>query len=129
MMELLSGLCDNRGIHFSRASHHRDVEFSAAAFRDLSLGYEKRTRGNGKVHHGGLGRYVVGLVVKRKKIPTCDVYGLVYRRDISSRRLSEKKVASCPFSNRVGTNNTARYASFLFRHRRNPSPSPLFLIL
>lgn len=38
MMELLStALCDNCGIHFSRAaSHHRDAEFSAAASRDLS---------------------------------------------------------------------------------------------
>lgn len=37
-------LCDN-GIHFSRAaSHHRDAEFSAGAFRDLSRAYEKRTR-------------------------------------------------------------------------------------
>jgi len=93
------------------------MEFSAGAFRDLSRVWKEDAHSNGKVHHGELGCYTVGRVVKRKKILTVhNVYGLVYRGDISftSHEKEEDRVALFRESRR---NNSMHGYSFC-RHQR-----------
>lgn len=91
-------------IHFAHvASHQSDMEFSADVFRDLSRVWKEDARSNGKVHHGELGCYTVGRIVKRKKILKCITCTDSFTEATFRLPAARKKTASRFFANRVGT--------------------------